>query len=244
MDASRRLSDSARDALVRVSTATLTTQLLERGLRNTFIAGLRPSRPDLRMLGFAFTLRYAPAREDIGSGSHYDNSSNVQRIAVERVQADDVLVIDARSQRSAASFGHIIATRIARRGAAGLVTDGALRDSPSFAQLDLPVYYAAAHATTSAVLHHPVDINVPIGCGEVLVVPGDVIVGDAEGVVVVPYHLVEEVALGAREQEALEEFALEHIRDGAPIADLYPLAPERREAYEAWRETRAAQEDR
>jgi regulator of RNase E activity RraA len=221
-----------------VSTATLTSQLLRRGLRTTFLAGLRPTRPDLRLVGRALTLRYAPSREDLGMRVDYDNATDLQRRAVETVGPGDVLVIDARGKTGAASFGHIIATRIAARGAAGLVTDGGLRDSPAFAELDLPAYFKAPHATTSSVLHHPVGIDEPIGCADVLVLPGDVIVGDAEGVVVIPAHLADEVAAGAARQEEVEDFALERVRAGEPIADLYPLADARRAEFEVWRTER------
>jgi len=228
------LSPETAETLRRVSTATLTSQLLRRGLRSTFIRGLVPTRPDLRLVGRAFTLRYVPAREDLAFQVDFDNEANVQRLAVESVGPGDVLVIDARGELGAASLGDILATRIARRGAAGVVTDGCLRDSPGFAAIDLPVYYRAPHASLSSIAHHPVDLNVPIGCGGVLVLPGDVLVGDAEGVLVIPAHLAEEVARGAAEQELVEEFAIERVREGASILGLYPLGEERRAEYEAW----------
>ena len=178
------LSTDAKAKLRSVSTATLTSQLQKSGLRNTFLAGLYPLRPDLRMVGYAFTLRYIPAREDLAD-ERYDNTRNVQRLAVEAVGPEDVLVIDARGEVNAASLGHILGTRITQRGAAGFVTDGALRDTPGFRSLELPTYIRAAHATTSFVAHHPVDMQVPIGCAGVAVTPGDVVVGDAEGVVVI-----------------------------------------------------------
>ncbi len=233
------LTSQARTALRTVSTATLTTQLLRRGFRTTFVQGLLPTRPDLRLVGYAFTLRYAPAREDVAFQAVFDNETNLQRVAVESVGADDVLVIDARGELSAASLGDILATRIAQRGAAGIVTDGCLRDSPGFAEVELPVYYRAPHATASSVAHHPVDLNVPIGCGGVLVLPGDVVVGDAEGVVVIPAALAEEVARDAVEQELEEEFALGRVRAGESIRDLYPLSESRRSEFDAWRAGRA-----
>ncbi|MHB8618207.1 MAG: RraA family protein, partial [Chloroflexota bacterium] len=229
------LSQEIRELLRRVSTATLTSQLLLRGFRDTFIAGLAPLRPDLRMVGTAFTLRYVPAREDLDLQVNYDNATNVQRLAVEAIGPGQVLVIDARSDVRAASFGHIIATRILHRGAAGFVTDGALRDTPAFRQLDLPAYIRAPHATTSSVIHHPADMNVPIGCGGVLVMPGDVIVGDAEGVVVIPRAMAAEVARAAAEQEALEAFVLDKVRAGASIKDVYPPSEQVRAEFEASR---------
>jgi regulator of RNase E activity RraA len=230
-----RLAPESVQLQKRVSTATLTSQLLTRGFRNTFIGGLQPLRPDLRMVGYAFTLRYVPAREDLDMQVHYDNSTNVQRLAVEAIATDDVLVIDARGETRAASFGHIIARRIMQRGAAGLVTDGGLRDTPRFRVLALPTYIKAPHATTSSVVHHPVDMNVPIGCGGVLVMPGDIVVGDAEGVVVIPRHLAEEVARDAFAQDQIEEFALRKAQSGASIRGVYPPDERTRTEFEQWR---------
>lgn len=229
------ISDETRARLREVSTATLTSQLLKRGFRNTFIPGLLPTRPDLRMVGTALTLRYVPTREDMDMRVDYDNRTNVQRLAVEAIEEGQVLVIDARGDVRAASFGHIIATRIMRRGAAGLVTDGGLRDTPRFGDLDLPVYYRAAHATTSATIHHPVDMNVPIGCGGLLVVPDDVMVGDAEGVVVMPATVVDEVAAAAAEQEAMEEFVWGRVNQGEAITGLYPPDAETRARFDRQR---------
>lgn len=209
-------------ALNVVSTATLTAQLLRRGIRTTFLQGVRPLRPDLRMLGRAVTLRYVPMREDVGTGAEFDNVTNPQRIAVESVGPGDVLVIDARGETRAAALGNILATRVLRRGGAGIVTDGAFRDTPGFAALDLPTYAAGAHAAISSTIHHPVDVGLPIGCAGVLVLPGDTIVGDAEGVVVIPAAVVEAVALDALRQEQLEGYLLELVEQGASIMGVYP----------------------
>lgn len=233
----RKISAGAMEKLRTVSTATLTSVLLDQGLRNTFLAGLYPLRPDLRMVGYAFTLRYIPAREDLAD-EIYDNSRNVQRLAVEAVGPEDVLVIDARGDVGAASFGHILGTRILQRGAAGLVTDGALRDTPGFRRLDLPTYIRAAHATTSFVAHHPVDMQVPIGCGGAAVTPGDVVVGDGEGVVVIPAKLAEEIAHSAHEQEIREQYFQERVADGAGIVGVYPPSEETLAAFERWRRGR------
>ncbi|OZM75772.1 ribonuclease activity regulator RraA [Pseudonocardia sp. MH-G8] len=234
------LSAEATRRLKGTSTATLTTQLLKRGLRNTFLGGLQVLRPDLRMVGYAFTLRYAPAREDRGSAVHYDNSTDVQRLAVEAIGPDEVLVIDARGETRSASLGHILATRITRRGAAGIVTDGALRDLGGFSELPISTYVRAAHATTSSVIHHPVDMNVPIGCAGVLVMPGDVLVGDSEGVVVIPAAMAEEVAHDAYEQEVLEEFILAKVDAGGDIHGLYPPNEATLAEFEQWRRDRPA----
>lgn len=228
------LTAEAFAKLRKVSTATLTSQLQKRGFRNTFLAGLTPLRPDLRLVGYAFTLRYVPAREDLAD-TLYDNTKNIQRIAVESVEKDDVLVIDARGDVRAATLGNILATRLKARGAAGLVTDGALRDTPGYRELDFPSYVKAAHAATSFLIHHPVDINVPIGCAGVLIMPGDVMVGDGEGVVAVPAAVAEEVVHDAYEQERLEEFIQAKVATGASILGVYPPDEATKAEYAAWR---------
>lgn len=237
MNNNSSVSDGVLERLTGPSVATLTSQLLLRGYRNTFVAGLQASRPDLRLVGRAFTLRYVPTREDVGFNVAYDNDKDVQRLAVEAVAPGDVLVIDARGVTSAASFGHIIATRLMKRGAAGLVTDGALRDSYRFRELDMPAYFRAPHATTSSVAHYAVDMNVPIGCGGVLCMPGDIVVGDAEGIVVVPQQVAADIVDDAVEQELVEDFALARVSDGETIRGLYPLSADRKDEYAMWRDT-------
>jgi regulator of RNase E activity RraA len=217
-----------------VSTATLTSQLAKRGFHQTFLTGLSPLRPDLRMVGYAFTLRYVPTRPD-QVDVLYDNTKNIQRIAVESVNEDDVLVIDARGDVRAATLGNILATRLKARGAAGLVTDGALRDTPNFKSIELAAYIKAPNATTSFEVHHPIDINVPIGCAGVLVMPGDIMVGDGEGVVVIPSQVAEEVAHDAYEQERLEEFIQDKIAKGASILGVYPPNEQTKAEYAEWR---------
>ena len=231
------LSPQAFERLQTVSTATLTSQLIKRGFHNTFLGGLYPLRPDLRMVGYAFTLRYVPAREDMVD-TLYDNTKNVQRLAVEAVDQDDVLVVDARGDVSAATLGNILATRLKVRGAAGFVTDGALRDTPGFQEIALPAYIKAPHATTSFIAHHPVEMGVPIGCAGVLIIPGDVIVGDGEGVVAIPSQVAEEVAHDTYEQERLEEYIQEKIASGAKILGTYPPNEQTLAEFEVWRKAR------
>jgi regulator of RNase E activity RraA len=228
------LSADAFAKLQTVSTATLTSQLMKRRLKNTFMQGVSPLLPDLRMVGYAFTLRYVPMREDLVD-TLYDNTTNVQRLAVESVGPDDVLVIDARGDIRAATLGNILATRLKARGAAGLVTDGALRDTPGFKLINLPAYIRAPNATTSFAIHHPIEMNVPIGCGGVLVMPGDVIVGDGEGVVAMPAAMAEEVAHDAFEQERLEEFIQQKIAGGAGILGVYPPNEQTKAEFAEWR---------
>jgi regulator of RNase E activity RraA len=188
------------------------------------------------MVGYAFTLRWVPMREDLPKPK--GGALNAQRLAVETIGEGDVLVMDARNELGAATLGDILAMRVASRGAAGIVTDGCLRDSPAFASIDVPAYFRAPHASVAGIVHHPLDINVPIACGGVLVMPGDVVVGDAEGVVVVPAAMAEEVALDALEQELAEAFAFERVGAGESTVGLYPLSEERRPEYERWKAAR------
>ncbi len=211
------------EALRGVSTATVTTQLMARGLRNTFLHGLtalNPGQP--RMVGEAFTLRCIPSREDVDTLSVFQDYDHPQRRAIEWVPPGAVLGVDARRQTRAASLGHILATRLLQRGAAGVVTDGSVRDSAGFAELALPSFAAGASATTNLAQHHAVDLQVPIGCAEVAVYPGDIMIGDRDGVVCVPRHLAAEVAAAAVEQERLEDFVLAKIQAGAPLRGTYP----------------------
>jgi len=210
-------------ALRAASTATLSTQLFRLGLRNQVLAGLRLlSQAMPRMVGEAFTLRYIPAREDIDTLDVYDDYDHPQRRAIEACPEGHVLVMDCRGEGRAASAGHILLTRLQVRGAAGCVTDGTLRDTPAIAGLSMSVYAAGASPMTNLALHHAVDLQVPIGCAGVAVYPGDVLVGDAEGVVCVPRHLVPIVAQPAMAQEHLEEFILRKIENGAPLRGTYP----------------------
>jgi regulator of RNase E activity RraA len=210
-------------ALRRTSAATVSTQLLRLGLRHQVLSGLRLlSRSEQCMVGEAFTLRYIPSREDIDTLSVYDDYDHPQRRAIETCPPGHVLVMDCRGEGRAASAGHILLTRLQVRGAAGCVTDGTLRDTPAIAGLSMNVYAVGASPMTNLALHHAVDLQVPIGCAGVAVYPGDVLVGDAEGVVCVPRHLVSVVARPAQAQERLEEFILRRVAGGAPLRGTYP----------------------
>jgi len=213
--------DRTLELLKSVSTATISTQLLSRGLRNTFLHGVKPLN-NLRMAGPAFTLRHIPAREDIDTLDVFKDYDHPQRAAIEQVPPGYVLVMDCRGQTRAASAGGILATRLHARRAAGLVTDGTLRDTPEIARLGLPTFSQGASPLTNLAQHHATDIYVPIGCAEVAVYPGDIMVGDEEGVVCVPQHLAEEVAAAAREQEKLERFIQYEVSSGAPLRGTYP----------------------
>ncbi len=226
------LSDSTMDILRAVSTATLSSQLRRRGINHHTIAGLRSTRPDLRLVGFARTLRYLPLREDVfarlGSGD------NAQKRAVDTLQAGEVLVIDCRQDTGAGTIGDILTLAALTRGAAGIVTDGGLRDSQAVAAVDIPTYFGAAHPAVLGLRHVPVDLDLPVACGGALVNPGDVLVGDADGVVVIGRDIVDEIAAGAAVQEDEERFITERVRAGERLGGLYPMDAARRAEYEAW----------
>jgi regulator of RNase E activity RraA len=235
------LKPETREKLKTVSTATLCTALYKRGLRNQFIQDVRPLNPDLgNMVGEAFTLRYIPAREDLNPISVFQDRAHPQRKAVEECPPGAVMVIDSRKDARAASAGGILVSRLMKRGVAGVVTDGGFRDSPEIAQLDIPAYHNRPSAPTNLTHHQALDINVPIGCGDVPVWPGDVVVGDGEGVVVLPAHLADEIASEAVEMTAFEDFVQEEVLKGRSILGLYPPTDEQSNIdFAAWRKAKA-----
>src|SRR5919109_5085014 len=220
---STMLSSYSREALKKVSTATPTTVLFKRGLRNVFIQGIFLLNRDApRMVGEAYTLRYIPAREDVDQLGAFEGRGHPQREAIEACPAGNVLVMDARRDASAATGGDILMTRLMVRGVAGVVTDGGLRDSQSIEKLPWPAYCAARSAPLNLVRHHAVDAQVPIGCGGVPVYPGDVVVGDAEGVVVIPAKMADEGATEAESQTQFEDWVEAKVKEGRSIFGLYP----------------------
>lgn len=232
VEPSEALDPAWLDDLRGVSTATLSTRLFKLGLRNQVLAGLNlVNHAAETMIGEAFTLRNIPSREDLDTLDVFENPSHPQRRAIEDCPVGSVLVMDCRGQSRAASAGHILLTRLEVRNAAGCVTDGTLRDTPSIAELSMPVYSAGRSPMTNLAMHHAVDLNVPIGCAGVPIYPGDLMVGDAEGVVCIPRHLVQQVSAPARDQEDLEEFILSRIRGGAALPGTYPPNESTLESY-------------
>lgn len=231
------MNPDVRQKLMGVSTATLCTALFKRGLRNQFLQNVHPLNASLpNMVGPAFTLRYIPAREDLNTIKVFEDRGHPQRVAIETCPEGAVLVMDSRKDARAASAGSILMTRLMKRGAAGVVTDGGFRDSPEIAELGMPAYHSRPSAPTNLTLHQALDINVPIGCGDVAVFPGDVMVGDREGVVVIPAYLAEEIANEAVEMTAFEDFVTEQVQGGRSIVGLYPATdPATREQFAAWR---------
>jgi regulator of RNase E activity RraA len=234
------LSPETRDRLRGVSAATLCTALFKRGLRNQFIQDVRPLNPaGATMVGEAFTLRYIPAREDLNPLNVFQNRAHPQRKAVEDCPPGAVMVIDSRKDARAASAGSILVSRLMVRGVAGIVTDGGFRDSPEIAQLAIPAYHHRPSAPTNLTLHQALDINVPIGCGDVAVWPGDVIVGDGEGVVVIPAAIADEIATEAVEMTAFEDFVMEQVLEGRSILGLYPPTDDQsRTDFAEWRKAK------
>jgi len=236
------MKGTTRDKLMGVSTATLCTALFKRGLRNQFIQQVLPVNTQRdpktpNMVGEAYTLRYIPAREDLNPITVFQDRTHPQRKAVEECPPGAVFVIDSRKDARAASAGSILVTRLMVRGVAGIVTDGGFRDSPEIAQLPFPAYHQRPSAPTNLTVHQALDINVPIGCGDVAVWPRDVVVGDGEGVVVIPAAIADEIAAEALEMTAFEDFVTERVRAGQSILGLYPPTDARnREAFAAWRQ--------
>src|SRR6201996_5702999 len=228
-------------AVARVSTATLSAQLRKRGFNSVTLDRLHATRPDRKMVGFARTLRYVPFREDLFAqygGTLRGGGLNAQKRAVEQVRPGEILVIEARGDPTAGTVGDILALRAQVRGAAGIVTDGAIRDSAALQAMDLPVYYGATHPAVLGRRHVPWEVNTTIACAGVTVTPGDIVVGDGDGVIVIPAHLAMEVAQDAAEQELQEEFAAEMVAKGESVDGLYPLGKRWQAAYEAWRDER------
>ncbi|MCH9672131.1 MAG: ribonuclease activity regulator RraA [Gammaproteobacteria bacterium] len=232
------LKPETREALTRVSTATVCTTLFKRGLRNQMIQNVKPLSTHVRtMVGEAFTLRYIPAREDLNTIDVFRERDHPQRKAVEECPPDAVFVIDSRKDARAASAGSILVTRLMKRGVAGVVTDGGFRDAAEIAGLNIPAFHQRPSAPTNLTCHQALDINVPIGCGDAPVFPGDVIVGDTDGVVVIPAHMADDVATEAKEMTAFEDFVTEQVLGGQSILGLYPATDDQTlRAFAKWRQ--------
>ncbi|SDH29111.1 2-keto-4-pentenoate hydratase/2-oxohepta-3-ene-1,7-dioic acid hydratase (catechol pathway) [Leifsonia sp. 98AMF] len=230
------LTDELRAKLASVATATLSSQLRKRGLDNVSIDGLTSTRPGARVVGTARTLRYIPNREDLFAS--HGGGYNAQKRAFDSVGPGEVLVIEARGERGSGTVGDVLALRAQVNGAAGIVTDGGVRDLAVVASLDIPTYHNGPHPAVLGRKHVPWDTDVTIACGGAAVQPGDVIVGDADGLLVIPPALVEEVVTDAIEQEREEEFIAEQVAAGHPVDGLFPMNAEWRERYRAWQTQR------
>lgn len=232
------LKPETKAQLEQVSVATLATALFKRGLKKQVLQDVRPvAMKGRNMVGPAFTLRYIPAREDRNGIEVFRNPDHKQRVAVETCPEGHVLVMDSRGDASMASAGDILITRLMMRGAAGVVTDGGFRDAMNIAGLEMPAYHQRPSSPTNLTNNEAVEINGPIGCGNVAIFPGDIMVGDDDSVIVIPAHLADEIAAEATEMTSYEDFALEQVKAGATIIGLYPCTKdENRQKYEDWRQ--------
>ncbi len=229
------MKEETKAVLEKVSTASLATLLFKRGLRNQYIQGVSRLNPDApRMVGPVYTLRYIPAREDLNPIEVFKDPEHKQRLAIEEIPEGHVLVMDCRGDASAASAGSILATRLEVRGCAGIVTDGGLRDADEIAKLEMPSFCAKPSAPTNLTKHQAQDLNIPIGCGGVAVFPGDIAVGDGDGVIIIPAELVDELASEAKGMEKYEAWVIDQVRAGESIIGLYPMNDETKVRYEEW----------
>ncbi len=231
------LKPETKAKLEQVSVATLATALYKRGLRNQVIQDVHPlSQKGKNMVGPAFTLRYMPAREDRNQLVEFRNPDHPQRKAIEECPPGHVFVMDSRKSAYAASAGDILITRLMVRGGAGVVTDGGFRDAMNIAKLEMPAYHSRPSSPTNLTTNEAIDINVPIGCGDAPVFPGDIVVGDDDSIIIVPAHLADEIADEAIEMTAYEDFAIEQVQNGASIIGLYPATKEENlEIFAKWR---------
>lgn len=232
------LDETTREYLAASGTATIANMLLKRGFRNVYLLGLKPLSDNQRpMVGPASTLRFIPAREDLDNMTNYARSDNVHRRAIEECPAGAVLVIDAMGSLKASSAGDMMAERLNAKGAAGIVTDGGFRDTPGIKGTGLPAYQQASSPPATVIALHPVELNAPIGCAGVAIYPGDIIVGDAEGVVAIPREHAEEVAREAYEATQYEDYAQQRIKNGESIFGIFPATEESLREYQQWRQT-------
>lgn len=228
-------SGDVRAQLLRVGTAHVANVLLSRGFRNVIMPGVRVLADDQeKLVGPAYTLRFIPAREDIDTMQNYSSDTNLHRVAIEQCPAESVLVIDANGSLEASSMGDMMAARLSQRGVAGVVTDGGFRDASDIKKTGLPCYQVAPAIPATPIHLHPLSLNEPIGCAGVAVYPGDVIVGDADGVAVIPQHLAAEVAAEAIAAVEYEEYAAQQIAQGRSMLEVFPATTESRAEFDAW----------
>jgi len=228
----KKLDEAVIAQLRKVSTATLNTALFKRGLRNTYIQGVgRVNNEKVKMVGQAFTLRYIPAREDLDTVAAFKDPKHPQRLAVESVPEGMIMVSDCRQDASAASAGSILLTRLEVRKCGGFVSDAGIRDFDSAAAMNMPIFCAKESAPTNLTKHHGVDLEVAIGCGGVAVYPGDVLVGDGDGIIVIPLEISEEIAEEAMKMEQFEDYVINKVRSGSRVIGLYPPNDEAQKKY-------------
>jgi len=219
------------EALGGIATATLAAQLRQRGLDNVVLGGLVALRPDLRLVGRARTLRFLPYREDLAAKM----GMGVQRRGLETLRPGDVLVMEARGETSAGTIGDISALRAVKLGVTGIVTDGPIRDGEVIGTFDVPVYAAGRHPSAPSRRHVPWEMDVAVACAGVLVEPGDILVGDSDGLLVIPPAVAADVAVAALEQEREEGYVAARVAEGESLDGLFPMGAAWRERYESWK---------
>ncbi|MCB5282665.1 Homoprotocatechuate catabolism bifunctional isomerase/decarboxylase [Arthrobacter sp. ES1] len=226
------LTPELKAKLASVSTATLSSQLRKRGLNNVSIDGLQATRPDQRIVGLARTLRFVPNREDLFKT--HGGGFNAQKRAIDSVNPGEILVMEARGEKGTGTIGDILALRAQVRGAAAIITDGGVRDFAAVAAMEMPTYYANPHPAVLGRRHIPWDTDVTVACGGTTVQPGDIIVADADGILVIPPALAAELADDSIAQEREEVFIFETVQQGHSVDGLYPLNAAWRARYEEW----------
>ncbi len=229
------ITDEARELYARASTASLTAQLIKRGLRTRGISNIAPVNPATpRLFGPAYTLRYIPMREDLATGEAMADPENPQRKSIELVPPGHVLIVDTQGMDVSGTFGDILIARLQMRGVAGVVSDGPMRDIAELKKMDFPVFARGNAAPPSYASMSAADAQIPIGCGGVAVFPGDIVIGDADGVVILPAAIAQEVARNAVEQDQLEAYVRMRVEGGDSIVGVYPPNEETKAAYRAW----------
>jgi len=217
-----------------VTTATLTTVLLKKGLRNVWMRGTKPLKPgQARVVGRAFTLRFVPAREDLATPASWGAPIST-RAAVEAMPVGCIAVVDAMGVTDAGIFGDILCARMRKRGVAGLVTDGVIRDMDGVVGTGLPVWCQGSASPASVASLTFVNWQEPIACGGVAVFPNDIVVVDTDGAVLIPAGLLDAVVEAAVEQERLEGWIMNEVNNGAELPGLYPPDEANKARYEAW----------
>ena len=233
------MTDEFRSLLAQVSTASLTAQLVKKGFRTRAISNIAPVNPATpRLFGPAYTLRYIPMREDLATSAAMTDPNNPQRRSIETAPPGSVIVVDTHGMDLSGTFGDILVARLRVRGVAGVVSDGPMRDIAELKKMDLPVFARGNAAPPSYASMLAVDAEIPISCGGVAVFPGDLVVGDADGVVVLPPAVAESVVRDAVDQDRLEAYLRQRVEAGASIIGTYPPSDETRAAYQAWLKTR------
>jgi regulator of RNase E activity RraA len=232
-----KLLPKTKNILLQLNSATIATCLYRKGLRNQFVQNVNLiNKNAAKMVGQAFTLRYIPAREDLNPLSVFENQKHPQRLAIETCPEGFVLIMDSRKDARAASAGSILITRLMKRGAAGIVTDGGFRDVFEIEKINFPAYQQRTAISTNLCIHQAIDINIPIACGDVAVFPGDVVFGDADGVMIIPIEMAEEVAEECLQMTIFEEFVMEKVLEGRSILGLYPpVNPDTKIEFELWK---------